>query len=417
MQPDGGRATLAATAARGEAAMAIDGTDVVVVGGAIAGLTTALLLAEAGASVTLLERVARPQAVGAGILLQPNGLAVLGGLSLGADLERLGHRMAAGTVRDAAGRALVRITLPDGDGFGHVLAVRRSRLFEVLMRAADDHPGIVVRLAADVVAARPDGTVELDWHDRLSTIEAELVVGADGVGSTVRAGGDFGAAVHSTGTAYVRGLAPRLGNGIEGEYWTSLGLFGGAPLGDGSTYFYAAVCAPLVAAAMARRDLAAFRAAWAEVLPPAAAVLDTLTSFEELLVNEVVRVDCERWSDGRLVLVGDAAHAMAPTLGQGANSALVDAAVLVAGLAADQSLEGALAGYAARRRPAVRRVQDAADRMARLSALASPRLRSVRDASMRLLDRAAWVGARQVRLAQQETPTWLYSTVRALRAP
>jgi len=396
--------------------MAIDGVDAVVVGGAIGGLTTALLLAETGASVTLLERVHRPQAIGAGLLLQPNGLAVLAGLSLGAELERCGHRVAGGAIRDAAGRALVKVSLPEWDGFGHVLALRRSRLFEVLMRAAEAHPGIVVRLGAEVVAAHPDGAVELHWRDRLTTIEADLVVGADGVGSTVRSGGDFGAGVRSTGTAYVRGLVPERRDGIEGEYWTPLGLFGGAPVGDGSTYFYASVSAPPVAAAMARRDLTAFIGAWAEVLPQAAGVLAGLASFEELLVNEVVRVDCERWSDGRLVLVGDAAHAMAPTLGQGANSALVDAAVLVAELAADQSQAGALSAYGARRQPAVRRVQDAADRLARLSAVAGPRRRGLRDASLRLLDRAAWVGARQARMAQQEAPAWLYSTVRALRA-
>jgi 2-polyprenyl-6-methoxyphenol hydroxylase-like FAD-dependent oxidoreductase len=78
--------------------------------------------------------------------------------------------------------------------------------------------------------------------------------------------------------------------------------------------------------------------------------------FDDLLVNDVARIDCDRWSVGRLVLLGDAAHAMAPNLGQGANSALVDAAVLVAELS-DGSRPDPLGRYARRRRAAVRAVQ------------------------------------------------------------
>lgn len=81
--------------------MTLDGRGVVVVGAGIGGITVALLLAEAGAEVTLLERVAAPAAVGAGILLQPNGLAVLGGLGLAAALERGGHRAGGGAVHTA----------------------------------------------------------------------------------------------------------------------------------------------------------------------------------------------------------------------------------------------------------------------------------------------------------------------------
>jgi hypothetical protein len=134
-------------------------------------------------------------------------------------------------------------------------------------------------------------------------------------------------------------------------------------------------------AALAARDLVAFRELWSAALPSAAPVLAGVGGFDELLRNDVVRVDCRRWSDGRLVLLGDAAHAMAPNLGQGANSAMVDAAVLAAELAGGQPLGQALDRYQARREAAVRRVQDRADRLARLWELANPVLRLATDAS------------------------------------
>jgi 2-polyprenyl-6-methoxyphenol hydroxylase-like FAD-dependent oxidoreductase len=78
-------------------------------------------------------------------------------------------------------------------------------------------------------------------------------------------------------------------------------------------------------------------------------------------------VQCARWSDGRVVLVGDAAHAMAPNLGQGANSALVDAAVLLDALRRADDVPSALAMYEARRRPAVERVMRLSARLGLLA--------------------------------------------------
>ena len=186
-----------------------------------------------------------------------------------------------------------------------------------------------------------------------------------------------------------------------------------APLGDGSTYLYLDVTAPPVARALAEQDLDGFRQRLAAAPPPAGPALERLGSLDALLVNQVVRVDCQRWADGRLVLVGDAAHAMAPNLGQGANSAIVDAAVLAAELATDQPLERALGRYAARRRPAVGWVQDAADRLARLSRVSHPVLRWGRDLALRRFGRLATGPSRQHRV-QQEDPVWLHTTTRML---
>jgi 2-polyprenyl-6-methoxyphenol hydroxylase-like FAD-dependent oxidoreductase len=396
----------------------LQGCNVVVAGGGIGGMTAALLLGSAGASVTLLERVAEPAAVGAGILLQPNGLAVLYALGLGEELQRAAWRTPPAAIRDPTGSVLLELPLPDfGRGLDHALVLRRSHLYGVLLAAVHAHPAVAVRLGAQVTWASPGGTVRSCRQGVEAESTADLVVGADGAASTVRACGDFDAVARATGACYVRALVPGVADELGwGEYWTPLGLFGGAPLGDGSIYLYLDATAPPVARALAERDLDGFRRRWAATLPPAAPVLEGLGCVDELLVNRVVRVDCKRWVDGRLVLVGDAAHAMAPNLGQGANSAIVDAAVLAAELAAAQPREQALGRYAARRRPAVGWVQDAADRLGRLSRVSHPVLRRGRDVALRRLGRLA-TGPRQQRRVQQEDPVWLYATTRTLHQP
>ena len=397
----------------------MQGCKIVVAGGGIAGMTAALLLASAGASVRLLEQVAAPAAVGAGILLQPNGLAVLDALGLGEALRRAAWRTPPAAIRDPTGSVLLELPLPDfGGGLDHGLVLRRSHLYGVLLAAVHAHPAIQVELGTQVRWASPDGTVRSCRQGQGESVEAaisaDLVVGADGAASTVRAGGDFGAVARATGARYGRALVPGAGHELGwGEYWTPLGLFGTAPLGDDSTYLYLDATAPPVARALAQRDLEGFRREWAAALPLATAALAGLGGLDGLLVNEVVRVDCRRWVDGRLVLVGDAAHAMAPNLGQGANSAIVDAVVLAAELAAAQPLPQALGRYAARRRPAVRRVQDAADRLARLSRVAHPVLRWGRDVALRRVGRLV-TGPRQQRRVQQEDPAWLHATTRTL---
>jgi 2-polyprenyl-6-methoxyphenol hydroxylase-like FAD-dependent oxidoreductase len=362
--------------------------------------------------------VAEPAAVGAGILLQPNGLAVLYALGLGEELQRAAWRTPTAAIRDPTGSSLLDLPLPDfGHGLDHALVLRRTHLYGVLLAAVRAHPAIAVQLGTQVTWASPAGVVRSHCQGVEATITADLVVGADGAASTVRAHGDFGAVVRATGARYVRALVPGAGHELGwGEYWTPLGLFGAAPLGDGSTYLYLDATAPPVARALAEQDLDAFRGRWAAALPLATPALEGLGSVDELLVNEVVRVDCGRWADGRLVLVGDAAHAMAPNLGQGANSAIVDGAVLAAELAAAQPLPQALRRYTARRRPAVGWVQDAADRLARLSRVSHPVLRRGRDAALRRLGRLT-TGPRRQQRVQQEDPVWLYATVRTLHQP
>jgi 2-polyprenyl-6-methoxyphenol hydroxylase-like FAD-dependent oxidoreductase len=172
----------------------------------------------------------------------------------------------------------------------------------------------------------------------------------------VRSTGGFRSRV-SLGSSYVRTIVRGRASPWFEEYWTPLGSFGHAPLGGDLVYFWAAAHEAGAADAVARGDLGAFSQEWRRVLPAAADLLERVSSFDDLLVNTVRSVACWRWFSGRLVLLGDAAHAMPPNLGQGANSALVDSLVLAEELARAPSVMDALVGYDKRRRPLARRLQ------------------------------------------------------------
>jgi 2-polyprenyl-6-methoxyphenol hydroxylase-like FAD-dependent oxidoreductase len=393
----------------------------IVIGAGIGGSVTALLLARAGMRVALLERVSDPKAVGAGILLQPNGLAVLYGLGLATQLDSRGARVSQAGIYARGTQPLLSDPIPGlGNGIDHALVIARSALFDILIGAVQREQDIDLQLGATVDSVLPDGSGVRVARDNGvgEELRADLIVAADGVHSRARAYVDPLAKEIISPFSYVRGMVSGDLSRVVGEWWTALGLFGTAPVNPegapGAVYFFTSVMPGSVADAVQRRDMATFRGLWRVALPSSTAILGRLETFDELLVNDARRIDCRTFVHGRVALLGDAAHAMAPNLGQGANSAIVDAAVLRHALENSHGVEQALLAYDARRRPAVRRVQDDADRLARAAHLREPIFRWVRD---RLIPRVA---ARMDRVAMakrvlQEDPAWLRSVAEAAR--
>jgi 2-polyprenyl-6-methoxyphenol hydroxylase-like FAD-dependent oxidoreductase len=385
--------------------MSLEGRHVAVVGAGVGGIATALLSARAGARVTLIEREPEPRAVGAGILLQPNGLAVLYGLDLDERLLRRGTRLSSLRVADATGRTIVDVAVPRfAAGLDHALVLRRQELLSALLDLVVAEDGVECRFGREVVDVSPAGELTHRGCGGTERVAADVVVGADGVHSAVRRRSRLRVRVGRS-FRYVRGLGPDLALHGMTEYWTGLGIFGVAPLPGGS-YFYASTRAEPLARALREDDAGYFRDTWQRELPLAGEMLAGIRRMEDLVVSHVIRVDAEQWTAGRVVLLGDAAHAMAPNLGQGAGSALADAAVLVRELAQPGEMAPALARYEARRRPAVRAVQDIAGWLGWLSDLGPAGLRVVRDGVLHRF--GPWLlGEVGMRLVEQQDPLWL----------
>lgn len=366
----------------------------VVVGGGIGGLATAVALRRVGWSVTVLERARAFEEVGAGISLMSNALACLDALGLG-DAVRDGSRpQLGGGMRTPSGAWLSRL---DGAAVEEELGVDavvlpRPELLGLLLRALPEES--VITGATPSAIVEDDRGVEVrfvrDGHEE--TLRAELVVGADGLRSWVRAQRwpDAPDPVYDGSTAWRAITTGPVATDVEmSQTWGAAQEFGCIPLADGRVYWYAAASAPQ--GERAPDELVEVRSRFGDWHAPIADVL-AATDPAAVLRHDVYRLpDLPTYVRGRVALLGDAAHAMVPNLGQGGAQAIEDAVVLAAALASTSDLTSALEAYDRQRRPRSQSIGRAATMISRFGQkLRNPVAVALRNTAMRLTpDRVA----------------------------
>ena len=339
-------------------------TAICVIGGGTAGSAAALFLARAGHDVQVFERVADPKPIGAGIIVQPTGQAVLARLGL---LERVAARSAVLDrlwLRTPRGRTLVDLHYAAVDPKWFGLGTHRGVLFEALYEAA--HAEVSITTGVEIRGLRREGThhVVIDANGGEHG-PFELVVVADGATSELRTH----AGVTTRDAAYPWGalwfVAPDPDRVFTRElYQVAAGtraLYGVLPTGVGPSGD-----TPVVSLfwSLAADQLDAWRAgglkAWKHEVraldPRIGCVLDHIRDQAQLTFARYRDVEMRAWHDRGVVFIGDAAHATSPQLGQGANLALVDAMVL-ADAVAEAPGDAAFALYSRRRRRHLRHYQ------------------------------------------------------------
>ncbi|MGW5128629.1 FAD-dependent oxidoreductase [Streptomyces sp. NPDC004069] len=354
----------------------------VVIGGGIAGLTAAAALHRTGRRVTVLERAPSLEPVGAAISLSPNALRALDVLGVGDRIRDLAAWQGEGGLRTPSGRWITRTdAAAAAERFGGPLVLlHRATLIDTL--AALLPPG-TVRTAADARLADPgDDRRPARVSTPAGELEADLVVAADGVHSAVRRTlfPAHPGAVYAGFTTW-RVVIPVPGAEFAShETWGRGCLWGTHPLKDGRVYAYAAAVTPAGqrAADGEQAELLRRFGHWHDPVPAVIAAARP----EDVLRHDVHHIaqPLPAHHRGRTVLVGDAAHAMPPNLGQGGNQAIEDAVVLA-------HHAGDLAAHTAARLPRTTAIARQAVLAARLNLMRNRAGIAVRDSAIAALSR------------------------------
>jgi 2-polyprenyl-6-methoxyphenol hydroxylase-like FAD-dependent oxidoreductase len=348
---------------------------VVVVGAGLGGVSAAVGLGRAGHEIVLYERGAELREAGTGVVIMPNGVRALNELGMGDVVGGQEMPAVTGGLRDRRGRPLLVTDAGRAQqDVGTIAVVGRAELHRALRAPL---PPESVRTATAIERLEPTGNGVSVISGGECVDEADAVIVADGIGSTLR-GRLFPdhPGLRRVGRLDLRGTLPAptgldvtellAGILLDRRSGSMFGLF---PLGDGGLYWF--TDSPLrqtpPGPEEARRQMLSVTADW----HPAVPALIEATPPADVHVDAIARLarPLPTFAVGRIALLGDAAHAMTPDLGQGASQAFEDAAAVTRHLkgAGPSQVAERLRRYDAERRPRANRLMRRSSRQSRLT--------------------------------------------------
>ncbi|GAA4433954.1 FAD-dependent monooxygenase [Pontibacter saemangeumensis] len=326
--------------------------NVIIIGGGIGGLCAAIALQQNGISATVYEAAPELRAVGAGVGLAANAMQGLARLGVAEEVVARGKQLEALVMYDGKGRVIRNLdTRPLSRKYGiSNFVIHRADLHEVLQNHLQ--PGTLVlgkrcdhiyQQAHQAKAKFTDGT----------QASADLLLASDGINSVVRQQllpqSKPRYAGYTCWRAVIQNPGVDLNSMVSAETWAPQGRVGIAPLPHGSIYWYACINAPENDTHMRQMTPEQLSRHFAGVHPPVAQVL-AAAKPGQLLWNDIADLKpLRQFVYNRVVLLGDAAHATTPNMGQGACQAIEDAVVLGQCLRQEPVLEIALKQYEQRR--------------------------------------------------------------------
>jgi 2-polyprenyl-6-methoxyphenol hydroxylase-like FAD-dependent oxidoreductase len=367
-----------------------------IIGGGIGGLTTAIALKQAGIDYEIFEAAPELKPVGAGIVMASNPMQVFQRLAIDNKIKEAGLEIHAAFGVDQSFKTIsalrVKEVVTPCYGVGSY-AIHRGRLQQVLLTEIDANKiQLNKRLASLTQTA---SNVELKFDDG-TTMQADLVIGADGIKSTVRKSIFGEIPLRYSGQTCWRGIAkfslPADKKFNTYEMWgNQKGLrFGIAPTHEDEVYYFTTYFTeangkdePNQAKIKVRENFSVFGDLPTQLIEA--------TPEENIIrsdINDFVPI--KQWWKGRVALLGDAAHATTPNLGQGGCQAVEDAFVIAKCLKENSSIEKAFEQYQSIRYEKAVHVVNMSWTFGKMTNIGNPMLRWIRNTAMRMMpERAA----------------------------
>lgn len=305
-----------------------------ILGGGIAGLTTALALKQKGIETTVIEAAPEFRPVGAGIVLAVNAMRAYRRLGLYDQLLAAGNAVEQISIYDDKGGIINRTFTPGVEGLTN-LAIHRAELHRVLLEALGDTTILTGKRSRDIEVTDQGYRVlfEEDF-----TVDTPYLIVAEGINSPIRRAIVPQSRLRYSGYTCWRGIADNTLLNIHesSETWGPKGRFGMVPIGEGKVYWFACKNAPPADSRMKAVGTADLLQLFKDYHPPIPDIIRT-TPDSQMIWSDISDLEpMDRYAYGNLLFIGDAAHATTPNMGQGACQAIEDAMVLA------NCLEGAL---------------------------------------------------------------------------
>lgn len=360
-----------------------------IIGGGIAGLMTGIALQQAGFSVEIFEKAEEVKRVGAGITVAPNGMAALEQLGLAEQVKAMGNVSSKGiAIVDEGGKAITKL---DDEKYAFpIYAIHRADLQTILLGALQEGTLKLGSKCHDLI--QDDSGVVVQMEDG-SEVRGDYAIVADGIHSIAR-NCIFGKQpLRYAGYTCWRGIAETWPKDADPklftETWGTKGRIGIVPLANRETYWFAVVGASENSIAHQTYELSHLVERFGSYHKPIREVLEA-TNPDKIIRGDIFDLEpMKSFAKGRVVLMGDAAHAMTPNLGQGGCQAMEDAIILRNCLKKNHDVEQAFEDFSKARIGRTKKITERSRLIGKIGQLEASFVCKMRNMGMRLAPAAS----------------------------
>jgi 2-polyprenyl-6-methoxyphenol hydroxylase-like FAD-dependent oxidoreductase len=358
-----------------------------IVGGGIGGLTLAIAMQQKGLDVVVFESAPNIKPLGAGIVLAGNAIKAFAEIGIHEQVLKTGKQIKLLRIKNKRGNTLSELNAEKiSTKYGiNNFAIHRADLHQILLKGLKEGTLILNKSCVDI--EQDNKSVTVKFSDNTTAI-FDYVIGCDGIHSAIRKKIFPNTETRFAGYTCFRAVInelPKNFNVTEStETWGARGRFGIVPLNTDHIYWFACINTTFnnpVMRTMTPDDLLKY---FSDFHYPVSEVLK-LTKPEQVIWSDIIDLKpLNKFTSGRIALLGDAAHATTPNMGQGACMAIEDAVILTNCLVKEKTIEDAFSQYELKRIPRTKYIVNNSWRIGKIAQLENPFLIRLRNAVIKM---------------------------------